>query len=287
MYAEFTFLPTYLVVFCEYSSILSNMSSEPTVKFLANDDNIAIVTLSRPKVANALNSKMALELKDIFSKLSNKNHRIRVVILTGEGQKAFCAGADLKERHNMDFHAWQIQHQLFKVTLQTIMECPIPVIAAVNGAAYGGGLELALACDFIYAAKSAHFALPEATLGIMPGMGGTQNLPRAVGLRRAKEILFTGSSFSAKEAYSWGIINKLCEPDNLIEETLDCAKIITKAAPASVTAIKRVASSSIHLPVNEAMVAESNHYNLLLNTKDRSEGINAFNEKRAPVFTGK
>ena len=263
------------------------MSSEPIVKFFANNDNIAIVTLSRPKAANALNSQMAMDLRDIFSKLTNKNHRIRVVILTGEGEKAFCAGADLKERHNMDFDAWQIQHQLFKVTLQTIMECPIPVIAAVNGAAYGGGLELALACDFIYAAKTAHFALPEATLGIMSGMGGTQNLPRAIGLRRAKEILFTGSSFSAKEAFNWGIINKLCEPSNLIAEALDCAKLIAKAAPQSITAIKRVASSSAHLHINEAMVAESNHYNLLLNTKDRSEGINAYNEKRTPVFTGK
>lgn len=263
------------------------MSSDPIVKFFADENNIAIVTLARPKVANALNSKMAMDLKDIFYKLSNKNHRIMVVILTGEGEKAFCAGADLKERHNMDFDAWQIQHQLFRTTLQSIMECPVPVIAAVNGAAYGGGLELALGCDFIYASESARFALPEATLGIMPGMGGTQNLPRAVGLRRAKEILYTGSSFSAKEAYNWGIINKLCEPENLIAEAMDCAKLITRAAPQSITAIKRASSNSLHLSIKEALVAESNHYNLLLNTKDRNEGINAYNEKRNPVFTGK
>lgn len=212
---------------------------------------------------------------------------MRVVILTGDGEKAFCAGADLKERNSMDYHEWQTQHQLFRVTLQTLIECPIPVIAAVNGAAYGGGLELALACDFIYAAKTAHFALPEALRGIMPGMGGTQNLPRAIGLRRAKEILYTGSSFSAKEAYNWGIVNKLCPPDDLMDEALNCARLITKAAPLSVTAIKRAASNSLHLPINEALVAESNHYNLLLNTKDRNEGISAFNEKREPVFNGK
>ncbi len=259
------------------------MTSEPTVKYAVSDGNIAIITLSRPKFANALNSQMALELKDVFSKLA-KN--IRAVILTGDGEKAFCAGADLKERRGMDTASWQIQHQKFRGALHSIMDCQIPVIAAINGAAYGGGLELALGCDFIYASKTAHFALPEATLGIMPGMGGTQNLPRAIGLRRSKELLLTGSSFSATDAYYWGVINKLCEPASLIEDTLVCARAIAKAAPLSVVAIKRVATHSVHLPINEALSAESNHYNLLLNSKDRVEGINAFNEKRKPVFTG-
>lgn len=260
------------------------MTSEPTVKYAIKEDNIAIITLSRPNVANALNSQMALELKDIFSKLANT---IRVIILTGEGEKAFCAGADLKERHGMDTESWQIQHQQFRNALHSIMDCQIPVIAAVNGAAYGGGLELALGCDFIYASKTANFALPEVTLGIMPGMGGTQNLPRAIGLRRSKELLLTGSSFSATDAYYWGIINKLCEPESLINDALACARLIIKAAPLSVIAIKRVATHSMHLPIKEALSAESNHYNLLLNSKDRIEGIDAFNLKREPIFTGK
>ena len=275
---------TYLVVFYEYSSILSSMTIEPTVKLTIKEANIAIITLSRPKVANALNSQMANELKKIFAKLS---HNIRVVILTGEGDKAFCAGADLKERQGMDFDSWQIQHQLFRTTLQTLMECQVPVIAAVNGAAFGGGLELALGCDFIYAAKTASFGLPEVTLGIMPGMGGTQNLPRTIGLRRSKEILLTGETFSATDAYYWGIINKLCDPNSLMDDVLACARTIAKAAPMSVVAIKRVSTYSVHLPLADALINESNHYNRLLNTKDREEGINAFNEKRTPVFTGK
>ncbi len=260
------------------------MTQEPIVKFTSSGGNIGIVTFTRTQAANAMNSQMALEIKDIFSRLA-KN--IKVVILTGEGEKYFCAGADLKERKDMTAEKWQIQHQQFRNALQTIMDCQIPIIAAVNGAAYGGGLELALACDFIYASKTAKFALPEATLGIMPGLGGTQNLPRAVGLRRSKEILLTGKSFPATDAYYWGIVNKLCEPAALMEETLECARDITKVAPLSSISIKRSINQGIHLSLNEALSAESNHYNRLLHTSDRSEGINAFNEKRPAVFTEK
>lgn len=260
------------------------MTQEQAVKFTSSGGNIGIITLSRPQAANALNSQMALEIKDIFSRLA-KN--IKVAVLTGEGEKHFCAGADLKERKDLTAEKWQIQHQQFRNALQAIMDCQIPVIAAVNGAAYGGGLELALSCDFIYAAKTARFALPEATLGIMPGLGGTQNLPRAVGLRRSKEILLTGKSFPATDAYYWGIANRLCEPGSLMEETLECARDITKVAPLSALSIKRSINQGIHLSLNEALSAESNHYNRLLHTSDRSEGINAFNEKREPAFTGK
>jgi enoyl-CoA hydratase/carnithine racemase len=166
------------------------MMTEPTVKIQIDDAGVAVVTLFRPEFANALNSQMALELKDIFYNLPQN---VRLVILTGAGERAFCAGADLKERQNINIEAWQIQHSQFRFALQTILDCHVPVIAAINGAAYGGGLEIALACDFIYAADTAKFALPEVTLGIMPGMGGTQHLPAALGLRRAKELLYTGS----------------------------------------------------------------------------------------------
>ncbi len=165
--------------------------------------------LNRPDAANALNAGMALELKDFF--LSYQKYR--AIILTGEG-KHFCAGADLKERKDMDEAAWHAQHHAFEAALFAILHCPVPVIAAVNGAAMGGGLELALACDFIYAAETARFALTEVTLGIMPGMGGTQSLPRRVGVARAKELIFTGKPFSAAEAYAWGMVNKLCPPDS-------------------------------------------------------------------------
>ncbi len=262
------------------------MISESTVKLLISEDGIATVTLSRPHVANALNSQMALELKDVFATLNSKAN-VRAVILTGDGKRAFCAGADLKERKGMTVEAWQVQHQQFRHSLNSIMNCQVPVIAAINGAAYGGGLELALACDFIYSSKTAYFAFPEVTLGIIPGMGGTQTMPRAVGLRRAKELLLTGKAFSAADAYSWGMVNMLCEPDELVDYVNDCAQAISRAAPLSVNAIKRVSTHSIHMRLDEALAAESSYYNRLLSTKDRSEGIAAFNEKRKPDFTGK
>lgn len=271
------------MVFCEYSSILSAMLSESTVKFTITDNGVAVVALSRPQLANALNSQMALELKNIFNMLSD---RASVAILTGEGTKAFCAGADLKERNSMNTEAWEKQHLLFREVIKLIMDYHVPVIAAVNGAAYGGGLELALSCDFVYAVKTANFALPEVTLGIMPGMGGTQTLPRAVGLARAKELLFTGKSFSAAEAYSWGMVNKICEPESLMEEALACANKIADNAPLSVRAVK-YSANSMFLPKDEALAIESEQYKKLLGTKDRYEGISAFNEKRKPVFTGK
>lgn len=259
------------------------MTEKQTTKLQIIENYIAIITLTRPEVANALNSQMALELKDIFSNLPRN---IRAAILTGEGERAFCAGADLKERNNMRTQDWQVQHQKFRHVLQSIMECQIPVIAAVNGAAYGGGLELALACDFIYASENAHFALPEATLGIMPGMGGTQNLPRAIGIRMAKELLFTGKSFTAKEALSFGMINKICPQGLLLEQAIFCAKNIITNAPLSVAAIKRAINQASHLSMEEALFVESGSYNRLLSTADRNEGINAFNEKRKPSFKG-
>ena len=259
------------------------MTQNPTVKLLIDDNGVALVTLSRLQVANALNSDMALEIKEIFYNLPPQ---VRAVILTGEGDRAFCAGADLKERHGMDMEAWQIQHQKYRFALQSILDCAVPVIAAVNGAAYGGGLELALACDFIYASANAKFALPEVTLGIMPGMGGTQHLPDAVGLRRAKELLFTGKSFSADDALAWGVVNKICASENLMGETLTCVNAIISNAYLSVKAIKRTLTRSIDATMREGFSLESDHYNNLLSTKDRAEGMSAFNQKRKAVFVG-
>lgn len=256
----------------------------PTVTFAITDNGIATVTMSRPQAANALNSQMALELKDIFYSLPENT---RVVILTGAGERAFCAGADLKERHGMDVEAWQVQHQVFRHAIQSIMECPVPVIAAVNGAAYGGGLEIALTCDFIYASTNARFALPEVTLGIMPGMGGTQNLTRAVGMRRAKEMLFTGKAFDAEQAYAIGMINHIAPPETFRAAVAACAETIAANAPLSVKAAKRSAVKGMHLPIEQALISESDYYISLLKSDDRHEGINAYNEKRKPVFTGK
>ena len=160
-----------------------------TITVDCSADGLAILTLNRPNVRNALNTKMGEELRDIFVPLRFSPEALRCIVITGEGDKAFCAGGDLKERNGMSDEAWRKQHSIFEEAMYAVMECPIPVIAAVNGYAYGGGCEMALMCDFIYASSNAKFALTEVSIGIMPGAGGTQNLPRAVGERRAKDCL--------------------------------------------------------------------------------------------------
>src|ERR1700731_5502735 len=179
---------------------------------------VVLVTLNRPEVANAMNSQCGTDIMTLFEGLNLDGGDTRCVILTGAGERAFCAGADLKERKGMTDEAWTRQHLIYERMVRAILACPIPVIAAVNGAAYAGGCELALACDFIYAADHARFALTEVTLGIMPGAGGTQTLPRAVGARRAKEILLTGRPFSAEQAYDWGMVNSICKADALLSD---------------------------------------------------------------------
>src|ERR1700710_1501303 len=154
-----------------------------------HDNQILLVTLNRPEVSNALNTRMGLDLVELFEALSTDLEGLRAVIITGSGDKAFCAGGDLRERNGMTDQSWQAQHVIFERMVRALMGCPIPLIAAVNGAAYGGGCEIAAASDFVYAAAHARFALTEVTLGIMPGAGCTQNLARAVGERRATELI--------------------------------------------------------------------------------------------------
>lgn len=258
------------------------MTSKQTIKYSIDARKIAVLTLARPESANALNSQMALEIKDFFVNLPSD---VRVIILTGEGEKAFCAGADLKERSNFSTEQWEAQHRLFREVLQHIMDCPVPVIAAVSGVAYGGGLELALACDFIYAADNAKFAVPEATLGIICGTGGTQTLPRSIGTRRAREMLYTGKPIVAWEALAFGLVNRLFPPVVLMSEVLAVAETIAGNAPLSIAAVKR-ATSDMSLPLAEGLKTESENYKNLLKTVDCKEGLAAFKEKRKPKFTG-
>ena len=186
----------------------------------------------------------------------------------------------------MDEAAWHAQHRAFEAALQGVVDCPVPVIAAVGGAAFGGGLELALACDFIYASHNAKFALTEATLGIMPGLGGTTQLSRAVGSRRAKELLYTGRAFSAAEAKEWGMVNKIVDISELMTESVAAAEKIAENAPLAIRAIKQSSRETENLPLAQALATELRHYNRLLTTADRVEGINAFNDKRKAVFGG-
>jgi len=215
------------------------------------------------------------------------SRRAKEIVLTGAGDKAFCAGGDLKERHGMTDEQWMAQHAIFERMTLALMDCPIPVIAAVNGAAFGGGCELTLTCDFAYASTSARFALTEITLGIMPGAGGTQFLPRAVGSRRAKEIILTGKPFSAQDALDWGVVNKLCAPEKLMEETLATAQTICDNAPISVRQAKRSMHFGMQMDIRSALFFEIDAYNKMVSTEDRHEGVRAFNEKRKPKFKGR
>ena len=250
------------------------------------DDHILIVTLDRPEAANAKNTAMGLEQKELFEGLYVDTEGVRCVVLTGRG-KVFCAGGDLKERKGMSDEDWKRQHAIFEQGVLALRMCPVPVIAAVNGPAYGGGCEMVLTSDFAYAANTARFALTEVTLGIMPGAMGTQNLPHAVGERRAKEIILTGRPFSAEEAHQWGLVNRLCEPESLMNDALDAARKIASNAPQSVMRAKRSISVATQIDRFNGYQFELEAYNRLVPTEDRREGILAFNEKRKPQYKGR
>ena len=258
-----------------------------TIVLSRPDDHILVVTLNRPDVANALNTRMGLDLVELFEALSLDLENLRAVIVTGQGDKAFCAGGDLKERNGMSDESWQAQHVIFERMVRAIMGCPIPVLAAVNGAAYGGGCEIAAASDFIYAAKNARLALTEVTLGIMPGSGGTQNLARAVGERRAKELILSGLPFTAEQAEVWGLVNRVVEPEGLMEATLAIARRIAANGPIAVRQAKQAIHRGLQMSLWDGLAFEIEAYNRLVPTEDRREGVAAFNERRKPVFRGR
>lgn len=251
------------------------------------DEHVLVVTLDRPDVLNALNTQMGRDLIDLWTRLSAEPGEARCVVLTGAGERAFCAGGDLKERNGMTDAAWRAQHEIFERSFMALLECTLPVIAAVNGHAFGGGLEIALCCDFIYASRSARFALSEVSLGIMPGGMGTQNLPRAVGERRAKELILTAKPFSAEEGLQWGLVNRVCEPGKVLEEALATARTIAANAPLSVRQAKKSIHYGLQTDVLTGYRFEIEAYNRLVDTEDRHEGVRAFNEKRKPAFRGR
>ena len=249
--------------------------------------HVLVVTLNRPEVMNAINTQMGRELLDLWTRLTVDPGEVRCAVLTGAGERAFCAGGDLKERDGMSDEAWRTQHELFERAAVALTECPIPVIAALNGTAYGGGLETALSCDFIYAVRGARFALSEVRLGIIPGGGGTQNLPRAVGERRAKELILTARPFTAEEGHQWGLFNRLCEPGKVLAEALETAGAIADNAPLSVRQAKKSIHYGLQMDFSTAYRFEIEAYNRLVTTEDRLEGVRAFNQKRKPVFRGR
>ncbi len=249
-------------------------------------EHVLLVTLNRPHAANALNTRMGAELKALWDSLYVDQDEVRCVVLTGAGRKAFCAGGDLKERNEMSDREWQQQHALFEQGMMALIDCPVPVIGAINGAAYGGGCEFAAAVDFCYAAEHARFALTEVTLGIMPGAMGTQNLPRAVGERRAKEIILTGEPFSAAEALAWGLVNAVFSADELLPRTLDTASRIAANAPIATRQAKKSISMASQTDRYVGYRYEIEAYNRMVPTRDRLEGVRAWGERRPAKFTG-
>lgn len=182
---------------------------------------------------------------------------------------------------------WRAQHAIFEEGFYAVMECPVPVVAAVNGAAFAGGCELALACDFIHASSEARFALTETSLGIMPGVGGTQNLPRAVGERRAKELILGATPFTARQALEWGMVNAVHPPQRLMPAVMEVAARIAGNAPVAVRQAKRAIHGGLQTDLASGLALEVQAYERMISTQDRREGIDAFNEKRQPKFTGR
>ena len=264
------------------------MSPEMNPKTLKCDNpepGILTVTLNRPEVRNAINSMMMADLLALWRQIE-RDPVVRCVVLTGAGS-AFCAGADLKERNGLSLTTWREHHVILEQAMTAMIACPVPIVAAVNGPAFGGGLELVLASDFAYAASDATFAMPETKIGIMPGAMGTQTLPRACGARRAKEICMTGESFTAEDAREWGIVNRMCDPDSLIDEVLAVARKIASNAPLAIRQLKRAVAAADDTDLKSGFRIELEAYNRLIPTADRIEGIRAFNEKRPPKFQGR
>ena len=248
------------------------------------ESGLCRVTISRPDALNALNVAVLNDLAQAFTELG-RNADVRGVILTGEG-KSFVAGADIALMKTMTLadsdHFTHLGHN----TLRLIEMSPFPVIAAVNGFALGGGLELALACDFIYAAKSAKLGLPEVSLGLFPGFGGTQRLARVIGRNRAKEMIYTADVLTADQALTWGIINRVVEDDKLLSTAEETMRKILSKGPLAVKLAKRVINEGVDLSLESGLAMEKAQFPTVFFTQECKEGVTAFLEKRKANFRG-
>lgn len=248
-------------------------------------DGIVVLTLNRPERRNALGRAVVDRMREAVAALA-VNRNARVVILAGAGGKAFCAGADLKERVGMDVDAVGAFVSDLRAMMDEVAALPQPTIAAIDGAALGGGAELALCCDLRVMGPDAVFGLPETHLGIIPGAGGTQRLPRLLGVARAKELIFTGRRVGAREALGLGIINRV-GGDSAVESAREMAAPILTAAPLALLQAKRAIDEGCSLPLDAALEVERRCYDATIPTEDRLEALAAFREKRPPVFKGR
>jgi len=246
---------------------------------------VAKLTINRPQSLNALNEQLLTELECAISHLEQDDD-VKVVVITGAGEKAFVAGADIKEMASLDSfqgHSFALKGQKVMLALSKLKK---PVIAALNGYALGGGLELALACDFIYASDKAKVGFPEVTLGIMPGFGGTQNLARLIGPAKANEMIFTGRMISAEKALAWGIVNEVYPAAELLTKALETASTIAGTGLVGVAYAKDAIANGLNMTKEDGFRYEASLFGVLFATKDQREGMAAFVEKRAANFTG-
>ncbi len=261
------------------------MSSQLELVRVEVSERVAEVTINRPKALNALNRQVLTELDQVFKQL-REERALAVVILTGAGDKAFVAGADVAEMSGMSaaeaVEFARSGHRLF----DSIESFPTPVLAAVNGYALGGGCELALACDIIYASDNAKLGQPEVKLGIIPGFGGCVRLPRKIGLAAAAEWIYTGEIFNAQTALSLGLVREVLPPAGLLPRVREVAKLIAARAPLAVRAAKRVLVQGQGIHPAAAALIEQLSFGQLFNSKDAAEGTRAFVEKREPRFVG-
>ena len=249
-------------------------------------ENIVILEINRPQALNALNQQVLSELISALDAIE-KDLSVRVAVITGAGEKAFVAGADIKEIHALSAESALAFAQQGQKVFSKIETLRVPVIAAVHGFALGGGLELALACDFIYASSQALFGLPETTLGLMPGFGGTVRLSRVAGLSVAREWVFSGAAFKAEEAFQKNIVNKVVAPSELMNEVMKVACEIAKRGPLAVSSAKKSIFENYDLSSAAAMKHEAQIFSDLFKSEDVKEGTQAFIEKRKAQFKGK
>jgi enoyl-CoA hydratase len=246
-------------------------------------EEIGILTINRPQSLNALNTEVVQEL-ELALRALEQDPEVKVVVITGAGEKAFVAGGDIKEMAGLDPAAAQAFASRGQQMIQYMETMKKPVIAAVNGYALGGGLELALACDFIYAADKARLGLPEVTLGVMPGFGGTQNLARLIGPNRAKELIFSGKQLTAEQAREWGIVNVVIPAEELMPRVLEIAQKIAHNGTLGVAAAKQSATHGIDMSKADGLRYEAALFGLLFASEDQKEGMQAFIEKRPAKF---
>jgi enoyl-CoA hydratase len=252
----------------------------------SGDGHVLTVELHRPDVLNAMNTAMGGELLACFRGPAAAPG-VRAVVLAGAGERAFSVGGDLKEREGMSDEAWRAQHLIFEQAAMALLRCPAPVIAAVEGFALGGGGELALLADFIVAGDGAVFAFPEVTRGIFPGIGGTQLLPRVVGVPLAKELIFTGRRVGAAEAHRIGLVNHVVPRGQARTKAREIAATIAENGPIAVRQAKKAIAWGSETDLETGMVLAIEAYNATVVTEDRIEGVRAFNEGRKPRFQGR